>query len=266
MTAPVHPAYGVLRPVTPTAGVLLCDNPGLMELDGTNTWILRAPGAEAAVVVDPGPDAAGHQQATAGLGPVEAVLITHRHEDHTGGIDALHRLTGAPVHAVLPEHRRGTGGGLVDGTVLEAAGLRLRVLATPGHTADSVSLLIEPDAHHPGAILTGDTILGRGTTVLDPEDGSLADYLGSLERLIAAGEGMACLPAHGPDLPDVAEIARAYRAHRMERLEQVRGALAELGDDATARQVVEHVYRDVDESLWGAAEWSVAAQLEYLRG
>lgn len=269
MSAPVHPAYGVLRPVTPTASVLLCRNPGLMELDGTNTWILRAPSSDSAVVVDPGPDDREHLERVAALGPVATTIVTHRHPDHTGGVDAFCVLTGSDVHAVTAEHRRGDGGSLTDGTVVEAAGVRLRVLATPGHTADSVSLIVEPDEHHGGAVLTGDTILGRGTTVIDPQDGSLGDYLHSLDRLIAeggTGAGLVCLPAHGPDLPDVAAIAREYREHRHQRLDQVREALTVLGQDATARQVVEHVYRDVDESLWGAAEWSVAAQLEYLRG
>jgi len=263
---PAHPAYGVLREVTPTAGVLLCRNPGIMELDGTNTWILRASGAESAVVVDPGPDDEGHLRRIADLGPVATTIVTHRHHDHTGGIDTHRGLTGSDVHAVLPEFRRGDGGALEDGSVIEAAGVRIRVIATPGHTADSVSLLIEPDRHHPGAVLTGDTILGRGTTVIDPQDGALGDYLASLDRLIEAGEGMSCLPAHGPDLPDTAAVAREYRDHRRQRLDQVREALRVLGADATARQVVEHVYRDVDESLWGAAEWSVTAQLDYLRG
>ncbi|WP_307810806.1 MBL fold metallo-hydrolase [Tomitella cavernea] len=266
MTAPAHPAYGVLRPVTATAGVVLCRNPGIMELEGTNTWIVRAPGSHSAVVVDPGPDDAEHLERVAALGPVAAVIVTHRHDDHTGGIEKFRALTGADVYAVLPEYRRGGGGALEDGTVLDAAGVRLRVLATPGHTADSVSLIIEPDGDRPGAVLTGDTILGRGTTVIDPEDGSLRDYLESLERLISVGAGAACLPAHGPDLPDTAAVAREYRAHRQQRLSQVRDALAVLGELATARQVVEQVYRDVDESLWPAAEWSVAAQLDYLRG
>ncbi|QDQ98962.1 MBL fold metallo-hydrolase [Tomitella fengzijianii] len=237
-----------------------------MELDGTNTWILRAPDSDAVVVVDPGPDDQEHLQRIAGLGPVATTIVTHRHDDHTGGIDRLRELTGTGVHAVLPEYRRGDGGALDDGSVIDAAGVRLRVLATPGHTADSVSLVVEGDGGHPDAVLTGDTILGRGTTVIDPQDGSLRDYLGSLDRLIDAGEGLACLPAHGPDLPDTSAVARDYRAHRQQRLNQVRDALAALGDDATARQVVEHVYRDVDESLWPAAEWSVAAQLDYLRG
>jgi glyoxylase-like metal-dependent hydrolase (beta-lactamase superfamily II) len=107
-------------------------------------------------------------------------------------------------------------------------------------------------------------VLGRGTTVIDNEDGSLADYLESLQRLRGLGR-RTVLPGHGPDLPDLEAVASGYLAHRQQRLEQVRAALRELGDDATTRQVVEHVYVDVDEKLWDAAEWSVQAQLEYLR-
>jgi hypothetical protein len=73
------------------------------------------------------------------------------------------------------------------------------------------------------------------------------------------------LPGHGPDLDDLEAVSAMYLAHREERLDQVRAALNALGDDATARQIVEHVYTDVDEKLWDAAEWSVQAQLDYLR-
>lgn len=73
------------------------------------------------------------------------------------------------------------------------------------------------------------------------------------------------LPGHGPDLLDLEAIASGYLLHRHERLEQIRAALRDLGDDATVREVVEHVYLDVDEKLWNAAEWSVQAQLDYLR-
>jgi glyoxylase-like metal-dependent hydrolase (beta-lactamase superfamily II) len=114
------------------------------------------------------------------------------------------------------------------------------------------------------AVLTADTVLGRGTTVIDPEDGSLSDYLESLKRLRGLGSRVV-LPGHGPDLPDLESVADMYLWHREERLNQVRAALEVLGDEATARQVVEHVYTDVDEKLWDAAESSVQAQLDYLR-
>lgn len=255
---PEHPAYGQLRTVTETASVLLCDNPGLMTLDGTNTWILRGPGSAEFVVVDPGPDDAAHIERIAALGKVALVLISHRHGDHTDGIDRLVDATGATVRSVGSGFLRGLGGGLTDGEVIDAAGLRITVLATPGHTADSVSFLLDD------AVLTADTVLGRGTTVIDDEDGSLRDYLESLQRLAGLG-GRMVLPGHGPDLPDIGDVTAMYLAHRRERLDQVRQAVRVLGDDATARQIVEHVYTDVDDKLWDAAEKSVRAQLDYLR-
>ena len=259
MTSAVeHPAYGVLRPVTETASVLLCNNPGLLTLEGTNTWVLRGRGSDEMVIVDPGPDDADHIAKIAELGTIPLVLISHKHDDHTGGIDKIVDLTGAVVRSVGSGFLRGLGGPLTDGEVIDAAGLRIKVIGTPGHTADSLSFLLED------AVLTADTVLGRGTTVIDSEDGALGDYLESLKRLQGLGN-LTVLPGHGPDLADIEAVTAVYLAHREERLEQVRDALRALGDDATARQIVEHVYTDVDEKLWDAAEWSVQAQLDYLR-
>jgi glyoxylase-like metal-dependent hydrolase (beta-lactamase superfamily II) len=261
-----HPAYGLLRPVTETASVLLCDNPGLMTLEGTNTWVLRGPGSDEMVVVDPGPEGDDeHIERLAALGPIPLVLISHRHSDHTGGIDRIVELTGAVVRSVGSGFLRGLGGPLTDGEVIDAAGLRITVVATPGHTADSVCFLLDAArGAGTGSVLTADTVLGRGTTVIDHEDGDLGDYLESLRRLRGSGH-RAVLPGHGPELDDIVAISEAYLAHREERLGQVRAALSELGEDATSRAVVEHVYRDVDEKLWDAAESSVQAQLDYLR-
>ncbi|BBX00136.1 MBL fold metallo-hydrolase [Mycolicibacterium moriokaense] len=254
-----HPAYKKLRPVTETASVLLCDNPGLLTLDGTNTWVLRGPGSDEMVIVDPGPEEDDeHVDLIAGLGKIPLVLISHKHEDHTGAIDKLVDRTGAVVRAVGSGFLRGLGGPLTDGEVIEAAGLRITVMATPGHSADSVSFVLDD------AVLTADTVLGRGTTVIDKEDGSLRQYLDSLQRLRAIGQ-RTVLPGHGPDLPDLEAVSNMYLAHREERLDQVRAALRDLGDDATVRQIVEYVYTDVDEKLWDAAEWSVQAQVDYLR-
>ena len=211
------------------------------------------------VVIDPGPDDKDeHIERLAALGPIPLVLISHRHSDHTGGIDRLVDMTGAVVRSVGSGFQRGLGGPLVDGEVIDAAGLEITVMATPGHTADSVSFLLDD------AVLTADTILGRGTTVIDKEDGGLGDYLESLRRLRGIGH-RTVLPGHGPELDDLVAVSDMYLAHREERLEQVRGALRDLGEDAAARQVVEHVYTDVDEKLWDAAEWSVQAQLDFLR-
>ncbi|MFI6870702.1 MBL fold metallo-hydrolase [Nocardia sp. NPDC050406] len=261
-----HPAYEQLRPVTPSASVLLADNPNQMTLEGTNTWILRAPGSSDCVVVDPGPKDRKHSEAIAREtgGNIALTLITHHHHDHTGGIARLVELTGTPVRAVESEFLRGSGTSLTDGEVIEAAGVRLTVLATPGHTTDSVSFLLDgPDAE--AALLTGDTVLGSGTTVLESRDGALADYLNSLRRLADAAPGRTLLPAHGPDHPDAEPVIAYYIKHREERLQQVRDALEKLGPKAKALQIVALVYADVDKRLWPAAHSSVKAQLAYIR-
>jgi glyoxylase-like metal-dependent hydrolase (beta-lactamase superfamily II) len=255
-----HPSYERLRPVLPQAAVVLQSNPGPMTLDGTNTWLLRAPGDTQTIVVDPGESGAGHVEAVlAAAGDVALILITHGHHDHTGAAPALHEATGAPVRALDPQHCHG-GAPLADGDVLTGAGVRVRVLATPGHTADSVSFVLDDGA----AVLTGDTILGRGTTVVAHPDGILGAYLDSLHRLRDLGP-TPVLPAHGPELPSAQAIAEDYLTHRAQRLEQVRDALERLGAGATARQIVELVYADVDQEVWWAAELSVRAQLDYLR-
>jgi glyoxylase-like metal-dependent hydrolase (beta-lactamase superfamily II) len=259
-----HPAYGVLRPVTPLAAVLLAENPSPMTLDGTNTWVLRAPGTRSCVVVDPGEEDEEHLRRVAAHGPVALVLLTHRHHDHAGGARRFAELTGAPVRALDPSLVLGSEA-LADGDVVAEAGVELRVVATPGHTSDSLSFLLTgPDADP--VVLTGDTILGRGTTVIAHPDGALGPYLDSLHRLADLAPGTAVLPGHGPELPDAPAVARAYLAHREERLEQVRSALARLGPQASPRQVVETVYADVDRAVWPAAELSVRAQLDHLRG
>lgn len=251
-----------LTPLTDQAAVLLAPNPGPMTLDGTNSYMLAGAGAPARIVVDPGPADEDHLAALAAAGPVELILITHRHTDHTEGAAELARRTGAPVRAADPAHCI-NGAPLEDGERIPAAGLVVTVLATPGHTNDSVCFLLDGDGAA-GSALTGDTILGRGTTVIAPPDGSLGAYLASLERLAALGPRFV-LPAHGPTLPDLAAACGRYLAHRRLRLAAVRSALAALGADASVSAVTDAVYTDIDPSVRFAAEHSVAAQLDYLR-
>lgn len=249
--------------VTERATCVLAPNPGPMTLDGTNTWVLAEPGADAVVVVDPGPDDPAHlsavMAAVAGR-EVATVLLTHRHPDHVEGAATFAALTSAPVSSVDPTFRYRGGSGLAEGERLSVAGLELVVMATPGHTDDCVCFWLPADR----AVLTGDTVLGRGSTVVAHPDGRLADYLDSLHRLedLARDRVDTVYPGHGPVLPDARASIEWYLNHRRQRLEQVREAVA--GGLRAPRAIVEAVYSDVDPTLWPAAEWSVAAQLEYL--
>jgi glyoxylase-like metal-dependent hydrolase (beta-lactamase superfamily II) len=215
-----HSNQGIVRS-SPLTRYRLAPNPGPMSLDGTNSYLIGAPGSAGVIVVDPGPLDEPHLQALAAAGDVELVLITHHHQDHTEASARFHELTGAPVRAKDGAFCHG-GAPLADGEELDAAGVRLRVLATPGHTADSVCLHL-PDDGPAGSVLTGDTILGRGTTIIAYPDGRLGPYLKSLKRLAALGPATV-LPAHGQVLPDLAGICAKYLEHRHERLEQVRAA------------------------------------------
>ncbi|MEB7504636.1 MBL fold metallo-hydrolase [Arthrobacter koreensis] len=262
MSESAQPAPGRIVSSTPLARYRLADNPGPMSLDGTKSYILAAEPGGPCVIVDPGPADEGHLAALAAAGAVELVLITHRHPDHTEGAERFHQLTGAPVRAADPAFCFG-GTPLQDGEVISAGGVEIQVLATPGHTSDSVCFFLPADGPN-GSVLTGDTILGRGTTVLDYPDGTLQDFMASLEKLGRLGPATV-LPAHGPDLENLESVVLTYRDHRDERLAQIRGVLGLLGEDATVEQVANAVYADVPASVRAAAELSVAAQLEYLR-
>ncbi len=248
--------------VSERAYCLLAPNPGPMTLEGTNTWVLLEPGSTEAVVVDPGPLHLEHLETVLRFvesrgARVALTLLTHHHQDHAEAAEHFAAQTAAPVRAI------GTGhDDLADGETVRVGGLEVTVVTTPGHTGDSVSFLLPAES----ALLTGDTVLGRGTTVVAWPDGELAAYLASLariERLAASGEAARILPGHGPLVPDASATVRFYLDHRAERLDEVRPALA--AGDTEPRQVVERVYADVPREVWPYAELSVRAQLDYLR-
>lgn len=258
--------------ITTHATCVLAPNAGPQTLDGTNTWLIGAPGSASFTVIDPGPDDVAHWQVVAAEvesrgARIERILLTHGHLDHSAGARMFAEAAGCAVQALDPTHQYGSEG-VVGGDVLELSGVEIRVVATPGHSSDSLSFYLPQD----GSLLTGDTVLGRGTTVVAYPDGTLVEYLDSLHRLrelIAESDLTMILPGHGPTLDQPAGVIDYYLAHRHERLEQVRVAINELGGHGLpiqdlAQRVVEAVYADVPKSVWPLALLSVRAQLEYL--
>lgn len=251
--------------MTDSAVCVLAGNPSPWTLDGTNTWIVTHPGARRAAVVDPGPDDDQHRSAITDraeeLGvSIDVVLLTHGHVDHSEGARTLGERLGVAVRALDPQHRLGTEG-LGHGDTVRFDDWTIDVIGTPGHSADSVCFSLPHDA----SILTGDTVLGRGTSVIAWPDGDLGAYLDSLASLRATAEeagALRLLPGHGPTLGDPVGVLDAYLLHRQQRLEEVRDVVA--GGVVEPADIVAVVYADVPRAVWPAAEMTVRAQLAYL--
>ncbi|TNF62874.1 MAG: MBL fold metallo-hydrolase, partial [Burkholderiales bacterium] len=278
---------------------LTAPNPGMMTGPGTNSYVVGDP-ACGHVVIDPGPDEPEHiaRLWRAAGGDIRAIVCTHSHPDHSPGAARLQAMctdAGAPPPPILglpsapsarmhshfvPERT------LADGERIELAGTcgegevrhTLRVVHTPGHAANHLCLILEED----GLLFSGDHILNGSTTVIDPPDGHMGDYLDSLDkldRLCAEHQVHFILPAHGyvlgdhprsADNPGAPEHggARAaiaqLRAHRLAREAKVATAMRSR-PDGTPDDWVALAYDDVPERLWPVAKRSLLAHVERIQ-
>ena len=228
---------------------VLAPNPGIRELDGTNTWVVGDPPA---IVIDPGPDLPEHlREVGRTAGRVGVIALTHDHPDHAPGAARLASWTGARVLAARPAdgaERTRDGDSIASGTAT------LDALATPGHTPDHLAFF-EPGTR---ALFTGDAVLGRGTSVIDPPEGDLVAYLRSLRRMLEL-RPRTIYPGHGPVALDGKAKIGEYLEHRAMREEQVLSALA--SGPRTPAEIVAEVYASYPPEVLELAERSVLAHL-----
>ncbi len=235
---------------------VLAPNPSPMTLDGTNTYVLSPPHSGEAVLIDPGPEDAGHRARVAAVlaeadAQLRAVLLTHHHHDHAEGAATWVREHGCALLSASASRTRAHGG-LADGARIPVGGTDIEVVATPGHTRDHLAFRLAD-----GGLLTGDHVLGRGTSVVAHPDGDLEAYLHSLRRVHDLGPHV-LYPGHGPVLTeDPGAVIAFYLAHRRFREDQLRHALA--ASPATLDELVAQLYAEVDRRLWPAAAASLSA-------
>jgi glyoxylase-like metal-dependent hydrolase (beta-lactamase superfamily II) len=235
---------------------VLAPNPSVYTLEGTNSWVV---GEGPSVVIDPGPDDDEHldevASAAAERGGVGAVLVTHDHPDHAPGAASFAQRVSAPLFAFRlagAEHLRdgqriragGTGGAALD----------LVAVHTPGHTSDHVAFHVPSSS----ALFTGDAVLGRGTSFIDPPDGDLRQYLRSLTRMLDLAPAT-IYPGHGPVVLRAQAKIREYLDHRAERETQVLGAME--GGGVTVAEMVSVIYADYPLEVHELAGRSILAHL-----
>ncbi|MGO6683574.1 MBL fold metallo-hydrolase [Rhizobium leguminosarum] len=271
-----EPAYGQAVPVVSGVERVTVNNPGPFTFFGTNSYIV---GASSVAVIDPGPEDEAHFQALmAALGGREVthIVVSHTHRDHSPLSKRLQAATGAVTVGQGPHRparplREGEINpfsessdlsfvpniALSDGQTLLGDGWALTAVLTPGHTANHAAFALAGR----DILFSGDHVMAWSTSIVAPPDGSMADYMTSLERLIER-EDRLLLPGHGGPVTEPASFLRALKAHRLRR-EQAVLARVQAGDQQIA-EMVKVIYRDTDPKLHGAAALSVLAHIEDL--
>jgi glyoxylase-like metal-dependent hydrolase (beta-lactamase superfamily II) len=251
----------------PLVAMFTAPNPGPKTLDGTNTFVV----AHGEVyIIDPGPEIPGYQQLIVEWilrlrrGPtVNGILLTHGHPDHAPGALALASTLGAPIYASARLDRqffrqdpaiRPIG----QGYVFAVGRYALHTLEAPGHSLDHLAFWLEDSR----VLFSGDTVLGRGTSLVAPPEGNMRQYMQTLSRFQQLDPRVIC-PGHGPVIRQPAVTLKEYVEHREERERQVLAALAD--GPASARELVARLYADVDPRLHELALGSVLAQLQKLQ-
>lgn len=268
-------AYGVARELAPGIVRLVANNPGPFTFKGTNTYLV---GTGDLALIDPGPADAAHLEAilaTIGGRRLSHILITHTHRDHVDGLAALVAATGARTvgfgrRAARPGAKRASASGsehadedflpdvrLEHGDRLPGDGWAVTALHTPGHAPDHLCFELEGT----GLLFSGDHVMGWNTSVIAPPEGSMADYLRSLE-LLSERTHRVYLPGHGGRVKEPQRLVKAFLLHRRMREQAILDCIR--SGTNTVQAIVPAIYRDLDPKLINAARLSVLAHVEHL--
>lgn len=267
---------GVVMELSPLVRRIVVDNPGPYTFRGTNTYIV---GRGRVAVIDPGPVDDAHLQAilaaTAGE-TITDVVITHTHRDHSPGAAPLVAATGARLVGCGP-HRpsRPLAEGetssmdsssdldyapdliMAEGDAITGPGWTLVAIETPGHCLNHLAFALPEE----NGLFSGDHVMGWSTTIVAPPDGSMSDYMASLEKLRGRDDAI-YWPGHGAPIPEPQRLVRGLLVHRRQRENAI---MARINDgDETVDQIVPRLYEGLAAELVGAAGLSVFAHLEDL--
>lgn len=263
-TAPELGALPIVEEVEQGLIRVLAPNASAMTLDGTNSYLIYGTDGSA-IVLDPGPDSPAHLTRMTEVASergldIRAVCLTHHHLDHSESAFSFASILGVKVFAHPECFDKLSYNRLKLSGRASISGIEFEVIPTPGHCGDHLSFLLPS-----GVLLTGDHILGRGTSVVVYPDGNLTQYLDSLNR-VADIDFSRLAPGHGPvmDKGLGEEVISYYLAHRKQRLDQLITAIRQ-NPGVSKDELVDLVYGDLlTEKIKWAALASTLASLRYL--
>ena len=270
------PRYGEAVEVAPGVRRLTVPNPGPFTFHGTNSYII---GRDSLGVIDPGPEDDSHFEAllrAIGDRPLTHIFVSHTHRDHSPLAARLKAATGATILAegahrparalrigevnaldASADHDFRPDIALLDGQRVEGDGWTLQAVTTPGHAANHTAFALEGT----GVLFSADHVMAWSTSIVAPPDGAMADYMASLDKLLARRDRL-YLPGHGGPVKSPHSFVRGLKAHRKMRERAVLERIS--AGDRTIAEIVAAIYRDTDPRLHGAAGLSVLAHLEEL--